>query len=248
MKRARCASDAPTCPAPQMTRRGSGSMRSNKMRASGCPCSSPTNSASLKVRASTRESRKVLTDAATASSRKESRRLPLRSPVSSISSFAPTFAGASTSVARAARELRSRTCAIAPVIACDSDCLLRSCIRCEFHRARIFIITGSLCRRFGKPERNAHPMHNPHRASQQVHRIFEERRLIALNQVTDELENPADDEERERPSPVEEEERQAQHNHRNADAVTELVQRMLMLLLVILHERRCRHIHLLSDR
>lgn len=87
-------------------------------------------------------------------------------------------------------------------------------------------------------------MHKPHRACEQVHGILKEGRLIALNRVADELENPADDKERERPLPLdEEEERQGQDDHRDADAVREPVQRMLMLLFVILHER-CRHIHL----
>lgn len=87
-------------------------------------------------------------------------------------------------------------------------------------------------------------MDNPKGASEQVHRILKEGRLIAFNRVAEELEPPADAKQRERPVPLdEEEERQANDDHRDADAVREPVQRMLMLLLVILHER-CRHIHL----
>ena len=96
------------------------------------------------------------------------------------------------------------------------------------------------CRRFREAERVSDAARDPRGADQQVHRILEECRLITLNQVAYELENPADDEQRERPPPVKEEDREAQDNHRDADAVRQPVQRMLMLLLVTLHER-CRH-------
>ena len=54
--------------------------------------------------------------------------------------------------------------------------------------------------------------------------------------MANELKHPANDEQSQRPSPFEEEQRPRDRNHRDADDMTELVQRMLVLGFVIVDE------------
>ena len=69
----------------------------------------------------------------------------------------------------------------------------------------------------------------PEWSNQEINGAFEERRLITFDRMTDELKDPADDEQRQSPAPTEEDKRQRDDDHRNADAVRQPVQRVLML-------------------
>ncbi len=55
--------------------------------------------------------------------------------------------------------------------------------------------------------------------------------------MADKLKHPTDYEKPERPTPVEKEEWQRNDNHRDADAVRQLVERMLVLGFVVFDER-----------
>lgn len=59
--------------------------------------------------------------------------------------------------------------------------------------------------------------------------IVQERRTASFDGMTCKLEEPANQEHDERPSPAEKEQRQGKHDQGNADRVTELIQRMLVL-------------------
>lgn len=54
--------------------------------------------------------------------------------------------------------------------------------------------------------------------------------------MANELKSPANDKHEQRPAPVEKEQRQRNYNHRYADAVRQLIERMLMLSFVIFDE------------
>ena len=83
-----------------------------------------------------------------------------------------------------------------------------------------------------------HFRHPPAGAYEEEAWVFEEFRGFAFDGVADELERPADDEERDRRGPEampedgREEQRQRQDDERNSESVAEPVQRMLMALCV----------------
>jgi hypothetical protein len=87
-----------------------------------------------------------------------------------------------------------------------------------------------------QPDGGSSPAQEPQRTNQQVERIPEEGRLIALNRVAEELKGPADNEQTERPAPAKKEQGQRDHNQRNADAVRQLVQPMLVPGFVVFDE------------
>lgn len=85
-------------------------------------------------------------------------------------------------------------------------------------------------------ECRCHSFYQPPGADEKVDGITKEGGLIALNQVTDKLKDPANYEQGQRPSPIKEEQRKRYNNHRNPDAVRKLIQRMPMLLFVGFNE------------
>jgi len=72
-------------------------------------------------------------------------------------------------------------------------------------------------------------------ANQQVERIREERRLIALNPVADELKQPAHNEQRQRQRQLRRT-TAGKSQSRGSDAVRQLVQRMPVLCFVVFNE------------
>ena len=60
--------------------------------------------------------------------------------------------------------------------------------------------------------------------------------------MANKLQNPTADEQYQRPTPAKEKERPGDRDHRNADHVTELIQRVLMLRFVIVDERIGHHV------
>ena len=91
-------------------------------------------------------------------------------------------------------------------------------------------------RRFEKAEDRCRTTNQPQRTDKKIDRIAKERRLIAFDGVSDELKNPADDEQRQGRAPIEEKQRQRHDNHRNAERVAKLIQRMPMFGFVVLDE------------
>jgi len=84
-------------------------------------------------------------------------------------------------------------------------------------------------RRSGEPNRRGGAPHEPEWSNQEVDRVFEEGGLIPFDRMSNKLKNPADNKQQQRPAPIEKEQRPRHGDHRYADAVTEPVQRMLML-------------------
>ena len=77
------------------------------------------------------------------------------------------------------------------------------------------------------------PTQDPKWSNQKIDRVSEEGRLISLDRVSHELQDPTGDEQQQRPAPVEKEQRQRDDNHRYPDTVRNPVQRVLMLRFVV---------------
>ena len=77
------------------------------------------------------------------------------------------------------------------------------------------------------------PAQYPKWSNQKVDGVPEKGRLISLDRVSHELQDPPHDEEPQRPAPVDEEQRQRDDNHRYPDAVREPVQRVPVLGFVV---------------
>jgi hypothetical protein len=92
------------------------------------------------------------------------------------------------------------------------------------------------CGRFEKSGGFSGAANQPPWANKKVNRILKECRLISLDRMPNELQNPPTDEERERDPPIEKEKRPRNRNHRNAQRMTKFVQRVLMLGFVVFDE------------
>ena len=105
------------------------------------------------------------------------------------------------------------------------------CIQVRFH-----ILSTEVLLRQCLPAETKHSCgaaQDPKWSNQKIDRVSEEGRLISLDRVSHELQDPTGDEQQQRPTPVEEEERQRDDNHRYPDAVREPVQRVLVLRFVV---------------
>jgi len=90
---------------------------------------------------------------------------------------------------------------------------------------------------FSETEGSGRTTQQPPRTHQQVHGIPEKGRAIPLDGVADQLQNPTDYEQRERPTPIEKKQRQRDRDHGYADAVHQLIERMLVFGFVVIDKR-----------
>lgn len=104
---------------------------------------------------------------------------------------------------------------------------------------------GGRC--FGEADGRGRTTQQPPGSDQQVHGILEKGGSISLDGVANELKNPTNDKQGERPTPVKDKQRQRNHNHGNADAVRQLVQRMLMLGFIVFDKGFGHFIYLMSE-
>jgi hypothetical protein len=92
------------------------------------------------------------------------------------------------------------------------------------------------CGRFEKSRGFSGAANQPPWPNQKINRILKKCRLISLDRMTDELQDPSADEKRQGDPPIEKEEGPRNRNHRNAKRVTQFVHRVPMLGFVVFDE------------